>query len=366
MPERIACTVITGFLGAGKTTLIQSLLRDPKGRRLALIVNEFGDAGVDGDLVKSCGFEDCDEDDVLELANGCICCTVADDFLPTLTRLLERETPPDHIVIETSGLALPQPLLRAFAWPEVRSRVTVDGVVTVIDAQAVADGGFAADETAVNRQRKADDSLDHDSPLAELFEDQLSCADLVVLSKSDLVSDEARARAEATVVQHKRAAANIVQSGSVKPPIDVLLGVAASAEDDAANRRSHHERHHDAHNGVADHDHDHAHPEAHDHDHDHDAFESFTVPVHDVRDAAFIAERVADAGRIPGVLRIKGFVPVTGKPMRLVVQAVGPRVAHYFDRPWQPHEDRAGQLVVIGLAGMARDRISTALRGETA
>ncbi|MEO1720149.1 MAG: GTP-binding protein, partial [Pseudomonadota bacterium] len=155
MQPKIPCTVITGFLGAGKTTLVQSLLSNADGRRLALIVNEFGDRGVDGDLVRSCGLEDCDEEDVVELANGCICCTVADDFIPTLTMLLDRETPPDHIVIETSGLALPQPLLRAFAWPEVKTRVTVDGVVTVVDAQAVADGRFAADEAAIARQRDA-------------------------------------------------------------------------------------------------------------------------------------------------------------------------------------------------------------------
>ncbi len=180
--EKIPATVVTGFLGAGKTTLIRHLLQNANGKRIALIINEFGDLGVDGEVLKGCGEETCREEDVVELANGCICCTVADDFVPTMTALLEREDKPDHIVIETSGLALPQPLVKAFNWPDVRNRVTVDGVVTVVDGRAVADGHFAHDEAAVDAQRAADEMLDHETPLSELFEDQLGCADIVVLT----------------------------------------------------------------------------------------------------------------------------------------------------------------------------------------
>ncbi|MEM7427452.1 MAG: GTP-binding protein, partial [Pseudomonadota bacterium] len=140
--SKIPATVITGFLGAGKTTVIRNLLEKANGRRIALIINEFGDVGVDGEVLKGCGEETCREEDVVELANGCICCTVADDFIPTMSKLLDRSEPPDHIVIETSGLALPQPLVRAFNWPEIRSRVTVDGVVTVVDSAAVSEGHF--------------------------------------------------------------------------------------------------------------------------------------------------------------------------------------------------------------------------------
>jgi len=371
MQQKIPCTVITGFLGAGKTTLVQSLLSKPDGRKLALIVNEFGDAGVDGDLVKSCGLEDCDDDDVVELANGCICCTVADDFVPTLTMLLDRETPPDHIVIETSGLALPQPLLRAFAWPEVKARVTVDGVVTVVDAQAVSEGRFAADEAAIDRQRASDENLDHASALSELFADQLSCADLIILSKTDLVDESNLATVHHAVDAGKRPAAKVVASGARKPPVGVLLGVEAKAEDDANNRLSQHEAEHlkDDHHHHHDDDHDHDHDDDHhhhhhEHDHDHDDFETFVVPVSAVAAAETISSRVANVGTLPGVLRVKGFVPVADRPMRLVLQAVGPRVETYFDRPWHADEPRDGQLVVIGLAGLDRAGIERALNGE--
>src|SRR5215467_6412790 len=185
MTAKIPATVITGFLGAGKTTLIQHLLRNANGRRLALVINEFGELGVDGELLRSCGIEACKDEDIVELANGCICCTVADDFLPTIEKLLSRPAPPDHIVIETSGLALPKPLVKAFSWPEVRTRVTVDGVIAVVDGPAAAAGRFADNPEAVAEQRAADESLDHESPLAELFEDQLACADLVILNKVD-------------------------------------------------------------------------------------------------------------------------------------------------------------------------------------
>ena len=184
---KIPTTVFTGFLGAGKTSLIQNLLRAAGGRRIALIINEFGEIGVDRELLLGCGDAACAEDDIVELANGCICCTVADDFVPTMQRLLARVPPPEHIVIETSGLALPKPLLKAFQWPEIRTRVTVDGVIAVVDAAAVRDGLFASAPAALEAQRAADPALDHDSPLEELFEEQLGAADLVVLNKADLL-----------------------------------------------------------------------------------------------------------------------------------------------------------------------------------
>ncbi len=375
MADRIPCTVITGFLGAGKTTLIQSLMQNPAGRRIALIVNEFGDIGVDGDLIASCGIEGCDDDDVIELSNGCICCTVADDFLPTLTRLLERETPPDHIVIETSGLALPQPLLRAFAWPEVRTRTTVDAVIAVIDSDAVAQGRFAADEAAVDRQRAADDNLDHQSPLSELFEDQLTCADLIVLSKTDLIDAAQLADVTAIVSAKTRPAAKLIHSGAQRPSAEILLGVAAGAETDAANRKTLHEaKHHnhdklgDARHAGSDHDHSHHHHD-HDHDHhdhDHDAFETFVVAMPTAASPHEVSARVARLTADPSVLRVKGAVRIDGKPMRLVVQAVGPRIATHYDRPWRAHETGDGQLVVICLAGSDRAALTANLMDHAA
>lgn len=340
---KIPATVITGFLGAGKTSMIRHVLTRANGRRIALIINEFGDLGVDGELLRACGEETCAEEDVLELANGCICCTVADDFLPTIQNLLSRDEPPDHIVVETSGLALPKPLIRAFNWPEVRARVTVDGVVTVVDARAYSDGLFAEDPEAVAAQRAADPNLDHDSPLEELFEDQLACADLVVLNKVDLMTDAELVEARQRIVAEVRGGAGLVTSshGTVDPA--VLLGLAAAAEDDLDSRRSHHD------------DED---------DHEHDDFESFVLALPEARGPDDAAARAAAALAADGVLRVKGFAAVAGRDMRLVLQGVGGRLQHYFDRDWRENESRAGALVVIGLAGLDRAAIERAV--ETA
>ncbi len=350
MAGRIPATVITGFLGAGKTTLIQNLLKNAEGRRIALIVNEFGDVGVDGAVLTDCGDAACAAADVVELANGCICCTVADDFIPTMEMLLNRVPAPDHIVIETSGLALPQPLVQAFNWPQVRSRVTVDGVVTVVDTPAVAAGRFAANVAAVAAQRASDDNLDHDSPLHALFEDQLVCADLVVLNKTDLVGPSQREAVKAIVDRDKRAAARVVHAVHGDLPPQLIIGQGIGAEDDLETRKSHH--------NDGDHEpHDH-----HDH-HDHDDFESFVVAVPPARRPEDIVRLLENVMVRHNILRAKGFVAVDGKPMRLVVQAVGPRVQAYFDRRWTAAEPRRGRLVVIGFKGLGRAAIEHDLRG---
>lgn len=345
--EKIPATVVTGFLGAGKTTLIRNLIEKADGRRIALIVNEFGDIGVDGDLLKACGNPNCTEDDIIELANGCICCTVAEDFVPTMEKILARTERPDCIVIETSGLALPQPLVRAFNWPEIKTQVTVNGVVALVDAAAVADGRFAADEDAVEAQRRSDAMLDHETPLSELFEDQLSCADMIVISKSDLVSEEDLKQVVSIIVKDARPAVHMVKAVKGDVPVDVLLGIDAAAENDM--RLSHHERLHAANGDDDDHDHHHHH-----HDHDHDGFESFFVTLDAIEDASALQSRIEGAMRAHDILRLKGFAAVRDKDMRLVVQAVGPRVDAYFDRPWRNGETRQTRLVVIGESGLDR------------
>ena len=200
---KVPVTVVTGFLGSGKTTLIQHLLANPDGKKLAVLVNEFGSEGVDGEILKSCADANCPEENIVELANGCICCTVADDFIPTMEKLLARPVRPDHILIETSGLALPKPLLKAFDWPEIRSRITVDGVIALADAEAVAAGRFAPDPAAVEAQRAADENLDHETPLSEVFEDQIACADIVLLTKADLAGPAGIEAAKAAGVPAK-------------------------------------------------------------------------------------------------------------------------------------------------------------------
>ncbi|MEX0695166.1 MAG: cobalamin biosynthesis protein CobW [Rhodospirillales bacterium] len=339
---KIPATVITGFLGAGKTTLIRHILANAGGRRIALIINEFGDIGIDREVINGCAIEGCAEEDVLELANGCICCTVADDFLPAMEKLLNRAEPPDHIVIETSGLALPKPLVKAFNWPEIRSRVTVDGVVAVVDGPAVAAGRFADDPDTVQAAREADDNLDHHSPLEEVFEDQLLCADLVLMNKGDLLSDRDRDGVLSILNREIRSGVKIVETVRGNIDLKVLLAMSAAAEDDLEGRPSHHDE---------------------DDDHDHDEFESFHVGLGDIEDTDALEARIKAVTLDHDILRIKGFVHVPGKPMRHVVQAVGPRIDRYFDRPWGEAETRQSQLVVIGLAGMDRAAITQGLKG---
>ena len=319
-------TVITGFLGSGKTTLIRHLMANPGNRRLAVVVNEFGSVGVDGDILKSCTDANCPEENIVELANGCICCTVADDFIPTIEALLSRKVRPDHILIETSGLALPKPLLKAFDWPEIRSRITVDGVIALADAEAVAAGRFAPDPAAVAAQRSADGNLDHDTPLAEVFEDQIACADLVLLTKADLAGAAGleAARAAISAEAPRRVPMLPVTDGMVDAR--VILGLNAAAEDDVAGRPSHHD--------GSD-------------DHEHDDFASIVIELPEIEDAEALALTIRALAREDGVLRAKGYIAVKGKPMRLLIQAVGERVRTNFDRPWG-REPRISRLVVIG------------------
>ena len=358
LEQKIPCTVITGFLGAGKTTLIRNLLATADGKRIALIINEFGDLGVDGEVLKGCGEETCTEDDIVELTNGCICCTVADDFIPTISALLERDQQPDHIVIETSGLALPQPLVDAFNWPEIKPRVTVDGVVTVVDSAAVAAGRFAHDEHAVAEQRAEDETLDHESPLEELFEDQIRCADLIVLNKTDLVGQGDMSKVRHAVEHEANGNMKLIEAKEGKLPASLLIGLGVGSEDDLANRRSHHEQHHHDHHHDDDHHDDHHHH----HDHDHDQFDSFVVELGAVGDANGFAESLADVIRTHDILRLKGFAAVEGKPMRLSIQAVGARVDTYFDQPWGT-DAPSTRLVVIGLAGLDQAAIAEAIKG---
>ena len=331
LAAKIPATIVTGFLGAGKTTLIRHVLETAGGRRLALVVNEFGDVGVDGDILRDCGIDACRGEAIVELANGCICCTVADDFLPAIETLLALDPPPEHIIIETSGLALPKPLVKAFDWPDVRRRLTVDGVIAVVDAAAVADGRFADDPAKLAAQRAADPSLDHDNPLEEVFEDQLLCADLVVLNKTDLVDAATLGRVEGEIRAVVPRAVKIVATQSGRLDASVLLGLDARAEDDLAARPSHHDA---------------------ESDHDHDDFESIVVALAPVRDPDAFLRTLAGLAEAHDILRMKGFIAVVGKPMRLLVQGVGTRFEKRYERPWTSQEDRVGRLVVIGERGL--------------
>ncbi|MGV8952964.1 MAG: cobalamin biosynthesis protein CobW [Cypionkella sp.] len=322
---KIPVTVITGFLGAGKTTLIRHLMQNPQGKRLAILVNEFGTVGVDGDILKSCADESCPVENIVELANGCICCTVADDFIPTIEALMALPVRPDHILIETSGLALPKPLLKAFDWPAIRSKITVDGVIALADAEAVAAGRFAPDVAAVDAQRLADPSLDHETPLSEVFEDQIACADIILMSKADLAGEAGLAAARAIIQAESPRAIPILSmsEGIIDPAL--ILGLNSKSEDDLAARPSHHDGHDD---------------------HEHDDFDTVVIDLPEIEDIEALVAAIQRLAAEQNILRVKGYVAVAGKPMRLLVQAVGARVRHQFDRPWGSNP-RRGQLVVI-------------------
>ncbi|MEM9448987.1 MAG: cobalamin biosynthesis protein CobW [Cyanobacteria bacterium P01_E01_bin.6] len=335
--HKIPVTVITGFLGSGKTTLVRHLLQNNQGRRIAVLVNEFGEVGIDGDILRSC--QVCDEEgnpiesstansNILELANGCLCCTVQEEFLPTMQELLKRRDDIDCIVIETSGLALPKPLVQAFRWPEIRNGATVSGVVTVVDGDALAQGHIVGDLEALEAQRQADDSLDHETPIEELFEDQLACADMVLLTKSDLIEEQERERVQTWLQTQARAGTKVVpcHQGEIQP--ELLLGFNAEVEDNLNSRPSHHD-----------------HEEEHEHD---DDINSVCIELEQPLEPKDLVRRLQALVKQQEIYRIKGFVAVPDKPMRLVLQGVGQRFDHFYDRPWQADEPRRTRLVFIG------------------
>ena len=339
--EKIPVTILTGFLGAGKTTLIRNLILKNKSKKLAVIINEFGDLGVDGEIVKQCSDETCPEENILELANGCICCTVADDFIPTMKSLLEGQYIPEHILIETSGLALPKPLLKAFEWPEIRSRLTVDSVLAVVDAEAVVNGIFAPQMSNELEEKQNQTYVEHETPLSEVFEDQINCSDVVLLTKPDLVENISDARNIIIKEMERNVPILEVQNGDIGA--DVILGVNAAAETDLDNRRSHHD-------GFD--------------DHEHDDFDTFSISVPKILDVEKFKIVLETLIRENDILRIKGFLRVESKPLNLLVQGVGKRLSVNFTDTKIPVEN-TGNLVFIGEKGrIDQDVISAYLHSS--
>lgn len=329
--HKLPVTVITGFLGSGKTTLIRHLLQNNQGRRIAVLVNEFGEVGIDGDLLRAC--QVCDEDDnsnsnIVELTNGCLCCTVQEEFYPTMQELLKRRDQLDCILIETSGLALPKPLVQAFRWQEIRHGATVDGVITVVDGYALANNNLVGDISALEAQRQADPSLDHETPIEELFEDQLACADLVLLTKSDLLEESQLNQVKTWLTEALPSGVKILpcHDGEISP--DVLLGFNAAVEDNLSSRPSHHD-----------------HEEEHEHD---DEINSVELILDQFFDPQSLIQQLQTLVKDWEIYRIKGFVWVKNKPMRLVLQGVGNRFDTFYDRLWKTDETPQTCLVFIG------------------
>ncbi|BAZ44845.1 cobalamin synthesis protein cobW homolog [Chondrocystis sp. NIES-4102] len=329
--HKIPVTVISGFLGAGKTTLVRHLLQNNQGRRIAVLVNEFGEVGIDGDLLRSCQI--CDEsdsssDNIVELTNGCLCCTVQEEFYPVMQELLKRRDKIDCLLIETSGLALPKPLIQAFRWPTIRNSATVDGVVTVVDCYALATGRLVGDLEALESQRQADPNLEHETPIEELFEDQLACADLVLLTKTDLVDAIALDKVKTWLKEEIQPGVKIVtvSQGEIDP--NLLLGFNAAVEDNLDSRHSHHD-----------------HEEEHQHD---DNINSVELILDQAFDPEVLIEQLKQLLQTQEIYRVKGFINVANKPMRLVLQGVGNRFDTFYDRLWKVNETRQTRLVLIG------------------
>ncbi|HHC74346.1 MAG TPA: cobalamin biosynthesis protein CobW [Thiothrix sp.] len=340
--HKIPATVVTGFLGSGKTTLLSNILKQANNKRIALIVNEFGELDIDANLLRtaaSCADESCEithggsaQNGIYELANGCICCTVEEEFLPVMQELVRRRDEIDHILIETSGLALPKPLVQAFNWPDIKQYCTVDAVVTVLDGPAVAAGRFAHDVEQVQTQRLADESLDHDPSLQELLDDQLSAADLVVVSKNDLLDQPQRIQVQNLVDKKVPDAVKTLYISQGQVDLQSLMGLDAAAEAHIERIHNHHDHHH-------------AHGEHHEHAHDH--FDSFVLRLGEV-DAERLQATLQTLLAEQAIYRVKGFAALPMKPMRQVVQAVGKRLDVYFDRLWAMDEARETQLIFIG------------------
>ena len=347
MVKRLPVTVITGFLGAGKTTVLRHLLTRG-GQRLAVMVNEFGSVGLDGDLIRSCGF--CPEDELdgrlVELNNGCLCCTVQDDFLPTMETLLERADQLDGIVVETSGLALPRPLLQALDWPAIRSRVHVNGVVTLVDGEALAAGSPVADAEALERQRAEDPSLDHLTAIDDLFEDQLQAADLVLISRADCLDASSMAEVQGGIKDKVRPGTALLPVSQGQVETSVVLGLEHKPTPQEAH--THH-----------DHDHDH-------HDHSHVEMVGSNVRVEGALDRHALEQLLPSLVSNHQVVRLKGRVWLPSKTLPLQIQMVGPRLNSWFEAApsdaWRPDQGCGADLVVLALNEAAAPALESGLQ----
>ena len=330
--EKIPATVFTGFLGSGKTTLLSNIIKKANGKRIAVIINEFGDPDIDADLLRSCPLEfdevepaekasSIPKDGVYELANGCICYRVENEFLPVMQQLVERRADIDHILIETSGLALPKPLVQAFNWPEIKQHCTVDSVITVVDGPAAADGRIV--NSPNQQQLQLDDSLEDDPSLQELLEDQLQSADMIIISKSDLLKTDQIDSIQHQLRQLVKPQVKMLEVKNGEIHCELIMGLGCASETGIEDIHSHRDHH------------------------PHDDFNAVSITLGEV-DTDKLSLMISELISTRTIYRVKGFLALPGKPMRQVFQGVGDRIDQYFDRAWRKDEIRQSKLALIG------------------
>lgn len=345
---KIPVTIVTGFLGSGKTTLICGLLKKNPDRRLAVLVNEFGEVSVDGALLrtagKTCGAE------IHDLPNGCICCTIKDDFLPVMKQLQARKHEVDHVLIETSGLALPTPVMRALAWPEIRSAFQLDAVLTVVDTPHLLAGNLERGKPIPGAE--TGEVPEHLGSVESILYQQLENADVVVLNKIDELAEESLMKAE-ELVRQKTPRIRFLEL-AYHAELDARLCMGLNVHDEVIAPELHDHNHHHpgpvqqmpmemdcplenqsqfdghTHTGIGSHVHG---EDTHQHFHEHDTgWQSFVLHCNEPQDVEKLKAALRDVTLQQPILRAKGFAFIDGKDHRLVVQAVRTRVQTYFEQ----------------------------------
>ncbi|MFM1812968.1 MAG: hypothetical protein RLZZ336_1906 [Cyanobacteriota bacterium] len=318
-------TILTGFLGAGKTTLLNHILSNQDGLKTAVLVNEFGEIGIDNDLIVSTG------DDTIELSNGCICCSINGELLDAVYRILDRPEPVDYLVVETTGLADPLPVAMTFLGSDLRDSTRLDSIITLVDAENF-----------------SDDLLE-----GEVARAQIVYSDMLLLNKCDLVEEE-RLQALETQLREIKTDARILRSVKGEVPLPLLLSVGLFESDKVVAQQDHSHCDHD--HGHCEHDHDHGHGHAHSHSHDHNhadhpdhaAIEGFTS-LSFAADGPFGLRKFQnflDNQLPPGVFRAKGILWFNESERRHIFHLAGKRFS-IDDSDW-PGPERKNQIVLIG------------------
>ncbi len=326
MKKKIPVIVVSGFLGSGKTTFLRYLLKQSN-KKFGLIINEFGDVGIDGDLIKSC--DRCDETEeecVIELNNGCICCSVQDDFVPSIKALLEFNPTIESIIIETSGLALPIPLIQALNWPEIRSSIYLDVVVCIVNGESMINGLPINDLNKITKQYNDIDRIDHNVPIEELFEEQLEVSDIVLVSRSDILNDDQFDFVKNKIKASLNSSAPVLKSKNGKIDLNYLFDFKFKK---------------DTYKEFLTEEHDHNHIEL----------------VSDSIKLNYFLEKNDFENEMPkildelNILRIKGRIWIPNKSLPLQIQIVGKKINTWFEEApkncWRPKDNAGLELVII-------------------